>query len=108
MISKYELKRSWKEAVVAYCKVLRHSPGGTKENHKDLSKESQSPDRDLKPGPPEYKADVLTTRPQCYISSIDYGPDLSAVRSNCTFLIQLWLLNAVKIFKIKFLWLILV
>jgi hypothetical protein len=36
-----ELERMWKEAVVAYFKVLsRHSPGGTEENTKTLSQDS--------------------------------------------------------------------
>jgi hypothetical protein len=35
-------------------KVLsRHPPGGTEENHENLSQDSWSPDRDLNPGPPE-------------------------------------------------------
>jgi hypothetical protein len=31
---------------------------------KNLSQDSRSPGRDLKPGPPEYEAGVLTTRPR--------------------------------------------
>jgi hypothetical protein len=34
-------------------------------NH--LSQDNWSPGRDLKPAPPEYKAEVLTTRPQCSV-----------------------------------------
>jgi hypothetical protein len=48
--------RSWPN-----CKVLsRHSPGGTEKTTKNLNHYS----RDLNPGPPEYKAGVLTTRPR--------------------------------------------
>jgi hypothetical protein len=36
---------------------------GTEENHQKLQSGYRSPDRDLKPGPPEYEAGVLTTRP---------------------------------------------
>jgi hypothetical protein len=45
-------KRSW-----ANFKVLpRHSPGGTEENHENLSRDSRSPGRHLNPGPHEYEA----------------------------------------------------
>jgi hypothetical protein len=58
-----ELERMWKEAVVAFLKVLsRHLPGGTEENDENLSQNCRSPGRDLSPGPPEYEAGVLTTR----------------------------------------------
>jgi hypothetical protein len=44
-------------------KVLYHYlPVGTEENDENLSQDSQSPGRDLNPGPPEYEAEVLTTR----------------------------------------------
>jgi hypothetical protein len=41
--------------------LQRHSPGGTQENHKQLSQGSRSPSRDLNLRPPEYKAGVLTS-----------------------------------------------
>jgi hypothetical protein len=36
--------------------------GKTEEDHESLSRNSRSPVRDLKPGPPEYEAGLLTTR----------------------------------------------
>jgi len=35
-------------------------PGGTEENHKNLSEDSRSPGRDLNSGPPEYETRVST------------------------------------------------
>jgi hypothetical protein len=59
----YELERIWKEAVVAYFKVLSgYFPGGTEETTKSLSQDSRSAYRDLILEPPEYEARVLTTR----------------------------------------------
>jgi hypothetical protein len=59
-----ELERMWKEAPVAKFKMLsQHLLGGTEENHENLNQDSQSPGRDLNPGPPEYEAEMLTTRP---------------------------------------------
>jgi hypothetical protein len=49
-----EMKMSWMAAII---------PGGTEENHENLSQNSQSPGRDLNPGPPKYEAGVLTRRP---------------------------------------------
>jgi hypothetical protein len=55
-----ELKRMWKEEVVAYNKVLcRHLPVRAEKNHENLNQDS----RDLNTGPPEYKAGVLATGP---------------------------------------------
>jgi hypothetical protein len=52
-----ELARIWTEAVVAKFKV---SPGmflqELRENTKNVSQDSQSPDQDLNTGPPEYEA----------------------------------------------------
>jgi hypothetical protein len=46
-------------------KVLpHHSSGGPEENHEKLSQDTMSADRDLNPGPPEYEAGALTTRPR--------------------------------------------
>jgi hypothetical protein len=57
------LERTWKEAVVAYFKVLsRHLPGGTEKTHKNHSQDSLSPGRNLNSEPPEYEAGVLSTR----------------------------------------------
>jgi hypothetical protein len=59
-----ELERIWKEAVAAYFKtLLRQLSGGTEENHVNQSQESRSTGQDLNPGPPEYEAGALTTRP---------------------------------------------
>jgi hypothetical protein len=58
------LERIWKEAIVAY---LRYYPGihlqELGNTTKNISQDRQPKGRDLKPGPPEYKARVLTTRP---------------------------------------------
>jgi hypothetical protein len=44
MVVTYELERRWKEVVMAKFSVLSHHlPGGTEENHKTLSQDSQSP-----------------------------------------------------------------
>jgi hypothetical protein len=43
----------WQEAVVAHAKAPpRHFPRGTEENH-EKPQNNQSPDQNLKPGPPE-------------------------------------------------------
>jgi hypothetical protein len=39
-------------------------PGGTEENHENLSQDSRSPGRDLNQEHPEYKAGVLPTQPR--------------------------------------------
>jgi hypothetical protein len=53
-------KRSWPN--------LRYYPGtrleGVRKTTKSLSQDSRSPGRDLNPGPAEYEARVLTTRPR--------------------------------------------
>jgi hypothetical protein len=55
----YGRKRSWPN--------LRLFPiiclGELSKTTKNLNQNRQSPDRDLNPGPPEYEAVVLTTRP---------------------------------------------
>jgi hypothetical protein len=46
---------------------LRYYPGiylETEENQENRSQDSRSPSQYLNPGPPVYKAGVLTTRPQ--------------------------------------------
>jgi hypothetical protein len=47
--------------------ILRYYPGirleGLRKTTKILNQDSLSPGRDLNPGPPEYEAGVLTTRP---------------------------------------------
>jgi hypothetical protein len=48
-------KKSWPNFKV----MSQHSLGGTVENHIE-TQVSQSPGQDLNPGPPEYKAGVLT------------------------------------------------
>jgi hypothetical protein len=59
-----ELENIRKEAGMAYYEMLLwHLPGGSGENHKNLSQDSLSLSQDLNQGPPEYKAGVLTTRP---------------------------------------------
>jgi hypothetical protein len=48
--------------------ISRHYPRiyleGLKKTTKSLSQDTRSPSRNLNPGPPEYEAGVLTTRPQ--------------------------------------------
>jgi hypothetical protein len=51
-------KRSWPN--------LRHYPGcleGLRKITKNLRQDSQFPGRDVKPGPPDYEAEVLTALP---------------------------------------------
>jgi hypothetical protein len=53
----------WKKAVVAYFKVLcRHLFEGT-EGNENFCQYNRSPGWDLNPGPPEYEAGMLTSRP---------------------------------------------
>jgi hypothetical protein len=53
-------KRSW-----PYFKALsRHSPGGTEENHDNLSHDIRCPSWNLKSGPTEYGEGKLITRPR--------------------------------------------
>jgi hypothetical protein len=55
----------WKEAALAKFDVqYHHWPGGTKDNHENLSQDSRSSGRNLKRGSPEYEAEVLPTRSQ--------------------------------------------
>jgi hypothetical protein len=60
------MKRSWPN--------LRYYPGirlgGLRKTTKNLSQGSRSPGRDLNPGPPEYEAGVLTTRPRRSVNLI--------------------------------------
>jgi hypothetical protein len=48
--------------------ILRHYPrisvGAEEKLQKNLSQDSRPPSRDLNPGPLEYEAGMLTTRPQ--------------------------------------------
>jgi hypothetical protein len=60
-------KRPWSNFKV----LAQHFPGGTEENH-EHRQYSRSLGGDLKPGPPEYEAGVLTTQPRrsverCYV-----------------------------------------
>jgi hypothetical protein len=45
--------------------ITRYYPGirleGLRKTTKDLNRDSQSPGRDVSPGPPEFEAGVLTT-----------------------------------------------
>jgi hypothetical protein len=53
--------------------ILRYYNGicleGPRKTAKTLSLDSQSPGLDLNPGPPEYKAKVLTTQPRCLVKN---------------------------------------
>jgi hypothetical protein len=72
-----------------FVKVLsRNSHVGTEENH-EHSRDNRAPSRDLKPGPPEYSAGVLTTRPRrSVIVLLPYVVNSKSVsvarRRNCT------------------------
>jgi hypothetical protein len=50
-----ELKRMWKEVVVASFKVLAHFPGETAKATKNLRENSRSLGLYLSPGPPEHE-----------------------------------------------------
>jgi hypothetical protein len=55
-----EFERNWKEVVMAYFKILSLDLSGeTKENHENLSKDSQCPDRDSNLVPHNYKSELL-------------------------------------------------
>jgi hypothetical protein len=59
-----KLKNMWKKAVITQFKLLsRHFPGGPEKNHKNTQPDNLCPGRDFNPGPSEYEAEVLTTRP---------------------------------------------
>jgi len=59
-----ELENTWKESAAAYFKVVfRHLPRRTGVNIENLTHDSLFPGQNLKPGPIEYEAGVLTTRP---------------------------------------------
>jgi hypothetical protein len=60
-------KRSWPNLKVQ----LQHLPGGTEQDHL-TSQDSQSPGRDLNPGPPEYEVGLLATRLRCSVPTL-YG-----------------------------------
>jgi hypothetical protein len=54
-------KRSWPNFNVLY----RHSPGGTEENYEKTSiRIDGRRGQEKNPRPPEYKAEVLTSRPR--------------------------------------------
>jgi hypothetical protein len=56
---------------VAYFNLLfQNFPEGTEENHKTFNHDSWSRGRDFDPGPLEYEAGVLPTRPYCKMVSI--------------------------------------
>jgi hypothetical protein len=52
-------KQSWYNFKV----LFQHSPGGTDETH-EKPQDIRSPGSDFNPGPPEYEAGMLTTRPR--------------------------------------------
>jgi hypothetical protein len=60
-----ELVRMQKEAIVTKCGVKsQHFPSWAEKTRGNLSQESRLSSRDLKPGLPEYKTEVVFTRPQ--------------------------------------------
>lgn len=56
------IERSWFNFKVGL--RSQNSPEGIKKNTENLSQDSRSLRRDLKPGHPEYERGVLTTRPK--------------------------------------------
>jgi hypothetical protein len=79
-----ELNRKWKETDMAKFKVLfQHFPDRTEEN---LTHNSLSEDRDLNPGPSEYEAGMLTTRPQrSFLIFISLHKSQFGILSRCRF-----------------------
>jgi hypothetical protein len=60
-----KLERIWKEAVVAWFKVLSlNSPEELRNTMKNVSQNRRYMGRDLKFGPPEYETGALTNRPR--------------------------------------------
>jgi hypothetical protein len=58
-----------KGRVLIFKVLSRHLPGRT-EDHENLSQDSRSPGLYLNPGPPEYEAGGLTTRPRLSVAYI--------------------------------------
>jgi hypothetical protein len=59
--------RSWPNFKV----LAQHSPG--RKTTRNLSQDSRSPGQDLNPGPPEYEARDLTTRPRSSVQNLESG-----------------------------------
>jgi hypothetical protein len=58
-------KRQWPN-LGYYLSIYREGPKKTMRN---LGQDNGFPGRDLNPGPPEYEAGVLTTRPRCSVNA---------------------------------------
>jgi hypothetical protein len=56
--------RNWKQYGSGRSLIKETTPEGLKKATKTLSQGSRSPDRDLKPGPSEHEAEVLTIQPR--------------------------------------------
>jgi hypothetical protein len=71
---------------VACFKVLsQHFPGGNEEIHETISQVSQFPDRNLNLGPPEYEAEVPSTRPwrRTYVINLPSSDTSNCTSNNC-------------------------
>jgi hypothetical protein len=62
-------KRMWSNFNV----LSRTVVGETEENHDIISQDIRCSGRDMKPGPPEYEAGMLTTRPQRSFRKVGYS-----------------------------------
>jgi hypothetical protein len=56
----FERKQSWPNFKL----LSKYFSGGTEGNHEHFIEDIRSPGRDFNPGPAEYEAGVLTTRPR--------------------------------------------
>jgi hypothetical protein len=64
------LERMWKEMVRAYFEVFSmHLSRGSMENHEIFQAGQSDCREDLGSGSPKYKGGVLTTQPQCLVTS---------------------------------------
>jgi hypothetical protein len=64
----FGLKQLWPN----FKAISRYWSGGTEKNPKNLSQDIRPPGRGLSPGPLEYAAGVLTTRPRRLVTTYKY------------------------------------
>jgi hypothetical protein len=86
--------------------ILRFFPGicleGLRKNTENLNQDSSSPDRDLNPEHPKYKAGVLTTWPRCSAYRNYNGPIRTKIKFTHQCLVDFNLKSAIKILLICF------
>jgi hypothetical protein len=68
MMNRKDLEGSGRDLILSHYSGIRLE--GLRKTTATLSQDSWFPGPDLNPGPPEYEAGVLTTRPQLFVSLI--------------------------------------